>query len=739
MEEMMSEKQADFYVAPGGDDANPGTADGPFSTLERARDAVRELMNDNKGKKDFRVLFRGGTYRFSKTTVFSLEDSANTGGTVTYCAYPGERPVFSGGAPLTGWQRLEDEPSLLAAASHLPEFAKGHIWVADAPDSLTEQGDPKELCLSALFIGEKRLPRARGKSFAPQQVTVDTPEEDGNDSIIIPASAIENWPDLSSAEVLVIPTRSWTMNILPLLSVDKGLARTSVPHTYPMRPTSAAKSIVRHAAVWVENTLAVLDSPGEWILDKVTRKIYYWPQDGAPGDDVIASLVAELIKVEGEIDYEGPVDEPVRGLRFRGITFAHTNRYPWHGTTGWGVQHDWEAFDRPTAMLRFRGAEDCVVEECRFVGGAGTAIRLDLHCQNNRIRNNLIADIGGCGVLLCGYGPGTKYANKSNEVTNNHIHHVGRITWHSPAVFAWQSGENRIAHNHLHHTPYTAVVVSGRTIWDREGKMECSRTVRWHEVGTVVGPDYSQQEWHQAWLPDWRRREPLYHGRGNIVEYNDIHDVMETLGDGNGIYISGAGDGNIVRHNCVHDSPSDLMYEAIRCDDDQHGTSIHGNLIYGLGGAAIGIANKGINDITGNIVACPLSPKTLRAMITLEQGPLYGVRVQNNIIYATNKAHALVYQGPRLHGEGPIGRLRDCETDNNVYWCEDDPARCAQHLKNERQYGIEAHSRAADPLFVDAKGGNFHLKPDSPALEMGFTAIDIDSIGLTDEYPGDIS
>ncbi|MGA2660073.1 MAG: hypothetical protein ABSH34_21430, partial [Verrucomicrobiota bacterium] len=34
---------SDFFVAPTGNDANPGTADRPFATLERARDAVRQL------------------------------------------------------------------------------------------------------------------------------------------------------------------------------------------------------------------------------------------------------------------------------------------------------------------------------------------------------------------------------------------------------------------------------------------------------------------------------------------------------------------------------------------------------------------------------------------------------------------------------------------------------------------------------------------------------------------------
>jgi hypothetical protein len=32
---------ADFFVAPGGDDGNPGTAERPFATLARAQQALR--------------------------------------------------------------------------------------------------------------------------------------------------------------------------------------------------------------------------------------------------------------------------------------------------------------------------------------------------------------------------------------------------------------------------------------------------------------------------------------------------------------------------------------------------------------------------------------------------------------------------------------------------------------------------------------------------------------------------
>ena len=49
--------------------------------------------------------------------------------------------------------------------------------------------------------------------------------------------------------------------------------------------------------------------------------------------------------------------------------------------------------------------------------------------------------------------------------------------------------------------------------------------------------------------------------------------------------------------------------------------------------------------------------------------------------------------------------------------------------------GFDTHSVIADPLFVNFKNGDYRLKPESPALKLGFKQIDIDKIGpLPDGY-----
>ena len=57
---------ADFYVAPTGNDSQPGTQQQPFRTLDRARNAVREQIKRFKttGKKrtPITIWIAGGAY-----------------------------------------------------------------------------------------------------------------------------------------------------------------------------------------------------------------------------------------------------------------------------------------------------------------------------------------------------------------------------------------------------------------------------------------------------------------------------------------------------------------------------------------------------------------------------------------------------------------------------------------------------------------------------------------------------
>ena len=139
---------ADFYVATNGNDSWSGTlaapnankTDGPFATIEKAQKAVRKLKADvykpkkdpvetrwigsphelGKGK-DIVILIRNGYYSLEKPLVFYPEDGGERVETnlptgafeyhklrdhyVTYAAYPGEKPIISGGKRISDWKQ----------------------------------------------------------------------------------------------------------------------------------------------------------------------------------------------------------------------------------------------------------------------------------------------------------------------------------------------------------------------------------------------------------------------------------------------------------------------------------------------------------------------------------------------------------------------------------------------------------------------------------------------------------
>jgi len=84
-----------YYVAPDGNDNNPGTRTEPFATIQKAQEAI---------KPGDTVYLRGGTYHLTEAQIAHtekiyacvtyLDKSGQAGKYLNYFAYPGEKPVF---------------------------------------------------------------------------------------------------------------------------------------------------------------------------------------------------------------------------------------------------------------------------------------------------------------------------------------------------------------------------------------------------------------------------------------------------------------------------------------------------------------------------------------------------------------------------------------------------------------------------------------------------------------------
>lgn len=147
--------KATFYVAPDGNDewsgrratANSSRSDGPFATIHRARDAVRELKATGKHDGPYVVMLCQGTYYLDEPLVLDPNDSGTADRPVIYTAWPDEKVTLSGGRAITGWHEGE-----------------GDLWYADVPAARGQDG----WRFRQLFVGHHRQIRARTPNFDPE-------------------------------------------------------------------------------------------------------------------------------------------------------------------------------------------------------------------------------------------------------------------------------------------------------------------------------------------------------------------------------------------------------------------------------------------------------------------------------------------------------------------------------------------------------------------------------------------
>jgi len=176
------------------------------------------------------------------------------------------------------------------------------------------------------------------------------------------------------------------------------------------------------------------------------------------------------------------------------------------------------------------------------------------------------------------------------------------------------------------------------------------------------------------------------------------------------------------------------MNAVIRCDDDQHGTLMEGNVCCRTGGHGEGFISKGDNDIINNVVADLRPVDRHRGYIVFPYGSLQGSTIERNVLYSRRKGQVLYYEGQSRTRGGEPPRLRDTAADRNLYYCTEDPDWAEEHFQTQREFGIEEHSVAADPMFVDVDAGDFRFRPGSPAPKLGIQPLDVTEAGLEPPY-----
>ena len=729
-----------LYVSPYGNDdwsgnyADIQANDGPLATLDAARLKVRQLKATFV-EDTIEVQIRDGIYRLTKTVVFSTEDSGSKSNPIVYKAFPGETPVFTGGVEINNWKKCVKDPIDVA-----PE-AEGKLWVAEISGAKKSQWKIK-----SLYDGDKLLKRSKSNSFKYADIEK---KEDSNRqgkkltsileyegdpvapfdrTIYYRNNDIKDWKNPSDIELL-LKDRPWMINIIPLARIDttNKIAYLSVDPTY--------QAINPNNRFWVENAIEYLDEPGEWVFNSTEGRLYIWPENEISNMNIVAPYLQEFIRVEGAED--GPF---VSHLHFEGLTFTHGLRDDLLPNDK-GLQHDWEMYDKGNAVIRFRFAEDCSIAHSTIKSSSGTGIRLDLHCQRIVVASNHLSYLGGGGIVLSGYGPGTKDENKNNVVDDNYIHHVGELLWHAPAIYIAQSGHNEITHNTISDVPYNGIVVSGcrpnefYLVHRIPFRRSWVSSIRFEECEPYIkkGLEAEYQNRLEHFLP-------LLHARDNRISMNDISRTLLKLHDGNAIYFSAMGENNIVEYNYLHENYGTAG--AVRLDDNPSFTIIRNNVITE---SEQGFGLKGPADVSNNFVFTEtfLRGRTLPGWLggTKQVDPIRNIFMPS----ASSKSSCGLYLTDNRATERPFF-LNLPKMENSIYFTENTTTpyvpktELGSDLFTGKQVTLGQDTVKivyADPMFDKeaALEGVYRFKEGSPVEQLGIQPIDLSEVGSSLTQP----
>jgi parallel beta-helix repeat protein len=391
--------------------------DGPFATIERARDEVRRWNRAGRLPEGATVLVHAGTYELEKTLVFGTEDSGSATAPVVYRAAPGEKVVVIGGRRITGFKPLT------GAIVRADVAAQGFKDVAIR--DLIIDGQRQPLARYPNFVSDN--PYGGGWAFADGTLVPmyqDVPGEVSN-TLHYKARDARTWTHPDEVEVFVFPRYNWWNNIVRVKSVDTGKRLVTLvgDASYPIRPGDR---------YYFQNAREELDAPGEWYHDRRAGTLDLWPPRPLEGREVYAPRLVTLIRL----------DPGTRHVTLRGFVLECA--------TGEAVSlHD-------TVSCLVAGNTIRNVGDYNH-GGVGVTGGKD-----NRVTGNDIYEIGSHGVGLDG-GDRKTLTAAGNVADNNYIHHFGVAYKQGVGILLTGVG-NRAEHNLIHDGPRMGIMFSGNNL-----------------------------------------------------------------------------------------------------------------------------------------------------------------------------------------------------------------------------------------------------------------------------------
>jgi len=278
-------------------------------------------------------------------------------------------------------------------------------------------------------------------------------------------------------------------------------------------------------------------------------------------------------RLEALVRLVGSVDRPVHDIEFHGLTFedstwlrpSQAGDVPlqagqYFDRIGYRIEGGipaeptldnlaWTA--RPPAAVYLAGANNVRFERCRFTNTASAGLDFHYESHNNRAIGCVFRNIGGNGMQIGRFSEqgleahlpyvvsDERELSLGDRVSNSYFRDCGNEDWGSTAIAAGYVRGLTIEHNEIVEMPYSGISVG----WG------------------------------------WTKQPNAM--RDNKIRDNRIHQYMERMGDGGGIYTLSNQTPSEIRGNYIFDlrhSPTGDPSVMIYLDEGSDGFTVKDNL-----------------------------------------------------------------------------------------------------------------------------------------------------------------